>query len=274
MKKIKFIAIGIFLLFLLSGCFQIERVFKVNKNGSGTIEETVLMSQEFIDQMKQMATSFGGGEIEETDEESSYHDVDELKKEAEKMGEGVKYVSSKPLKKDGKLGYFVIYSFEDITKVIVDENPADNMMSSPGMVEEKKDLQFKFNKGKTSELTIIFPEEEEDEEYEETEEYEESEEVSSVSDKDMNMMKAMYKGMKISVKVIVDGKIVKSNATHQKGNEVTLSEIDFDTILENEEAFKAFSDQKDSTDEDMKESMKKFKGFKADMNEEVVIKFK
>ena len=274
MKKIKFIAIGIFLIFLLSGCFQIERVFKVNKNGSGTIEETVLMSQEFIDQMKQMATSFGGGEIEETDEESSYHDVDELKKEAAKMGEGVKYVSSKPLKKDGKLGYFVIYSFEDITKVIVDENPADNMMSSPGMVEEKKDLQFKFNKGKTSELTIIFPEEEEDEEYEETEEYEESEEVSSVSDKDMNMMKAMYKGMKISVRVIVDGKIVESNATHQKGNEVTLSEIDFDTILENEEAFKAFSDQKDSTDEDMKKSMKEFKGFKADMNEEVVIKFK
>jgi len=168
----------------------------------------------------------------------------------------------------------VIYSFEDITKVIIDENPSDNMMSSSGMVEDKEDLQFKFNKGKTSELTIIFPEEEDDDEYEETEEYKESEEVSSVSDKDMNMMKAMYKGMKISVKVIVDGKIVESNATHQKDNEVTLSEIDFDTILENEEAFKAFSDQKDSTDEDMKESMKKFKGFKADMNDEVVIKFK
>jgi len=272
MKRIKFIAIGIFLLFLLSGCFQIERVIKVNKNGSGTIEETVLMSQEFIDQMKQMATSFGGGESEETDDESAYHNVDDLKKEVANMGEGVEYVSSKALERDGKLGYFVIYSFEDITKVIIDENPADNMMNTPGMVEEKADLQFKFNKGKTSELTITFPEEDDD--YAETDEYEESEEVLSASDKDMNMMKAMYKGMKISVKVIVNGKIIDSNATHQKGNEVTLSEIDFDAILENEEAFKAFSDQKDASDEDMKKSMKKFKGFKADMNDEVMIKFR
>ena len=58
MKKIKLVAVAIFLLVFLSGCFQIERVINVNKDGSGTIEETVLMSQEFINQIKQMATSF------------------------------------------------------------------------------------------------------------------------------------------------------------------------------------------------------------------------
>ena len=102
------------------------------------LEETVLMSQDFINQMKQMATSFGGGEIEENKDASAYHNVDDSKKQALKMGEGVEYVSSKPLERDGKLGHFVIYSFKDITKIKVDENPADNMMSSSGMGKDKE----------------------------------------------------------------------------------------------------------------------------------------
>ncbi|MCK5052132.1 MAG: hypothetical protein KAS53_10450 [Candidatus Cloacimonetes bacterium] len=274
MKKIKLITIGIFLLLFLSGCFQIERVIHVNKNGSGTIEETVLMSQEFINQMKQMAASFGGGEIEEKKDESEYHNVEDLKKDALKMGEGVKYVSSKSMEKDGKLGYYVIYSFDDITTIRIDENPADNMMSSSGMGEDKEDMYFKFNKGKISELTIIFPQGDDRDEYEEVEYEEEPESNSAVSDQDIKMMKAMYTGMKISVKVIVDGKIVQTNATHKDGNVITLTEMDFDVIMENEKAFKALAGSKDSTDEEMKMSMQNYPGFKADMNEEVVIKFK
>ena len=274
MKKIKLITIGIFILLFLSGCFQIERVIHVDKNGSGTIEETVLMSQEFINQMKQMAKSFGGEETEENKDESEYHDVDDLKKDALKMGEGVKYVSSKPMEKDGKLGYQVIYSFDDITAIKIDENPADNMMSSSGMGEDKEDMYFKFNKGNTSELTIIFPQIDDGDEYEEMEYENEPKNNTTVSDQDIKMMKAMYDGMKISVKVIVDGKIVQTNATHKDGNVITLTEMDFDVIMENEKAFQALAGSKDSTDEEMKMSMQNYPGFKADMNEEVIIKFK
>jgi len=274
MKKIKLITIGMFILLFLSGCFQIERVINVNKDGSGTIEETVLMSQEFINQMKQMASGFGGGKVEESKDESAYHDVESLQKEASKMGEGVKYVSSKAMEKDGKLGYFVIFSFEDITKIKIDENPADNMMSSSGMGEDKEDMYFKFKKGKTAELTIIFSQEDDEEENEEIEYEDEPDDNAAVSDQDLQMMKAMYAGMKISVKVIVDGKIVDTNATFKNGNVVTLTEMDFDVIMENEKSFQALAGSKDASDEEMKRSMKNFKGFKADMNEEVVIKFK
>lgn len=274
MEKIKLITIGIFLLLFLSGCFQIERVINVNKDGSGTIEETVLMSQDFINQMKQMTAGFGGGKSEEKTDESSYHDVEALKRDATKMGEGVKYVSSKPLERDGKLGHFVIYSFKDITKIKVDENPADNMMSSSGMGKDKEDMSFKFKKGKTSELTIIFPQEDVEDDYEDIKYEEKPESNSTVSDQDIKMMKAMYTGMKISVKVVVDGKIVYTNATHKNGNVITLTEMDFDVIMKNEKAFKALTGSNNSTDEEMKRSMQKFKGFKADMNEEVIIKFK
>ncbi len=274
MRKIKLITIGMFILLFLSGCFQVERVINVNKDGSGTIEETVLMSQEFINQMKQMAAGFGGGEVKEKRDESEYHDVESLKRDAAKMGEDVKYVSSKPMEKDGKLGYHVIYSFPDITKIKIDENPADNMMSSSGMGEDKEDMYFKFKKGKTFELTIIFPQEDDRDDYEEMEYEDEPDDNAEVSDQDLQMMKAMYAGMKISVKVIVDGKIVDTNATFKNGNVVTLTEMDFDVIMENEKAFQALAGSKDATDEEMKRSMQKYPGFKADMNEEVVIKFK
>lgn len=268
MKKIRIMFTIIFLLFLLSGCFHIEREIKVNKDGSGTLEETVLMSQQFIDQMKQMASSFGGGKVEEERDEAGYHDVEELKRDAAKMGKKVKYVSSKAMKKNNKLGYHVIYSFEDISKLSIIENPADNILNNTAMKEDTEDIKFKFKQGKTSELTICFPTEEEEDDYEEVE-YEES-----VSDQDINMMKAMYAGMKISVKVIVDGKILETNATHQDGNVITLSEMDFDVIMENEEAFNALARNKEASEEEMKVVMQEFKGFKADMNDEVYIKFK
>ncbi len=277
MNKIKLIAIGTFLLFLLSGCFHIERVINVDKDGSGTIEETVLMTQQFIDQMKQMAAGFGGGKVQDKTDESEYHDVDALERDAYKMGENVKYITSKPIKKDGKLGYSVTYSFTDISKLTIDENPSDKMMGSSGMGADKQDMVFKFKKGKTSELTIIFPQVDDDEygeEYEVVEYEEEEENVSTVSDEDIEMMKAMYAGMKISVKVIVDGKIIDTNATHTDKNEVTLTDMDFDVIMENAEAFQVLVGSKDLSDEDLKKSMKNFKGFKADLNEEVVIKFK
>jgi len=272
MKKIKLFFTAVVILFLLSGCFQIERVIKVNKDGSGTLDETVLMSQQFIDQMKQMAASFGGGEVEEDKrDESEYHDVEELKANAAKLGENVKYVSSEPLEVDNKLGYHAVYSFEDITKLTLVENPAEDLMSNTQTDEEDEDLQFKFKEGKTSELTIIFPNDDEEEEIEELE-YEES--TDAVSDQDINMMKAMYSGMKVSVKVMVDGKVVYTNAIYQDDNVITLSEMDFDVIMENDEAFKTLAGNDERSDEELKIAMQKYEGFKADLNKEVIIKFK
>ncbi|MDP8267191.1 MAG: hypothetical protein P9L97_00560 [Candidatus Tenebribacter davisii] len=263
MNKIKLIIIGISLLLLLSGCFQIDRLVRVNKDGSGTIEETVLMSQEFIDQISKMS----GSKSEKESDEFAYHNPDNLKKEASEMGEGVKYVSSKAMKKDGRLGYFVTYSFEDVTKIRMDENPADNMMSTSGMGKDKEKMSFGFKKGKTAELTIKFPAKEEPEE-------KISREKTKVSDEDIKMMKAMYNGMKISVKVEVDGKIVKTNATWKDKNVITLSEMDFDVIMKDEKVFQKLSDSQKMSDKDMKRSMQKFKGFKTDMNREVMVKFK
>jgi UDP-N-acetylglucosamine enolpyruvyl transferase len=88
------------------------------------------------------------------------------------------------------------------------------------------------------------------------------------------MIRGMYKGMKISIKVIVDGKIVNTNATYKNRNVVTLSDIDFDVIMENEKALQILAGNENASEEVMKKSMQKFPGFKTDLNDKIVIKFK
>ena len=258
-------------LFLLSGCFQLERVITVKKDGSGTIKETTLISVQMMQQMGQSMGSQSGGEMDE----SSYHDVKKLKADAVKMGTNVKYVSSKALKKDGKVGYEAIYAFDDVSKLSLETNPAGSMMSTPGMKSSDSSDNFKFifKKGKTSELTIKLPEDEAAEA--EAMEVEEAE----VDPKMMEMMKTMYAGMKIAVKIKFDGKIEKSNATYKDGSTITLLEMDFDKMMANESFMKKLaSSSKGQSDKSMKKTWEKYSkevpGFKAEFQEEIFVKFK
>ena len=85
-------------------------------DGSGTIEQTLLMNTAAL---KGMLGGLGG-----TQQSSGGINEDELRKAAARLGEGVTYVSSEPLKADdGFEGAKVIYAFTDINKVRVDQDP-------------------------------------------------------------------------------------------------------------------------------------------------------
>ena len=90
----------------------------------------------------------------------------------------------------------------------------------------------------------------------------------------MGMMSQMFKGMRIAIAIEVEGAIVETNATHRKGSRVTLMEMDFDKLLENQEKFKLFAESKPETFEETKALMKDLPGIKVEMNPEVQIKFK
>ncbi len=268
MKRIKLLVLLLTVLFLLSGCFQVEKVITVKKDGSGTIKETTLISMQMIQQMGQGFGSKSGGEIDE----ASYYDVEKLKAEATKMGGNVKYVSSKALDKAGKVGYEAIYAFDNINDLIIESNPAGSMMSISGSSGSSDVLQFIFKKGKTSELIIKFPKEKSAQG--EAMEIEEAE----VDAETMEMMKAIYTGMKILLKIKFDGKIEKTNATHRKGSVITIMEMDFDKMMKNEKFMKTLASGKGKSDKSMKKTFekisKKVPGFKIEFQEEVFVRFK
>jgi len=265
----------VLLLILLSGCFEVSTLIKVKKDGSGTIEEIVLFNEGM---MSGMMSGFGmDAEEEAKEQENSYYDEEKLKKDIAKYGENVSYVSSKPLEKNGKVGYEVIYAFEDITKLTVNENPAGSAMASNPMMgamgdASSEDLSFEFKKGKTSELIVKFPKLQEELKEAEEDIPEEIEDIE-MDPSEMEMMKAMFAGMKFSMKFEFEGKITKTNATNKDGSTITFVEMDFDEILKDVDNFKKLNIMKENQ-EDMKKIMKDFPGVKIEMNEELQVQFK
>lgn len=258
MKSIRNFTSLLSILVLLSGCFQVHRTINVKKDGSGTIEEKFLVTTE-------MGKNMGG---------QSLHDVEKLKADAVTFGKNVSYVSSKEIEENGLKGYMAVYAFDDITKLTLETNLAAKAVQGTGMPAEIEYITFDFNKGKTSQLTIIFPpkpEEPTGKEY-----TEETGEPLSEEDQQQSieMVKAMYAGMKLSFKIKFDGKITDSNAMFVDGNVVTISEMDFDEMMTNDEYMKIFSSSDNVSEKEMKDKMQNAPGFKNEMNEKITVEFK
>jgi len=269
-------ALKIFVLLALSlalmGCFESIVLLRVNKDGSGMIEETVVISDAFMELMK----SFGGEGEGETEEEEPF-DEQELMDKAASMGEGVRYVSAEPVKTDRGSGYKAIYSFSDINEVRINQNPGENVSPPPMGGEEEAPveewLRFNFSGGRTATLEIIYPQDMEEEMGQEEESAEGEVDMDSNPEM-MDMMRELYQDMHIGIAVEVVGDITETNASFVDGSTVTLMDIDFAKILEDEEKFKDLMNANPETVEEMKELVKDNPGIKVEIEEAIRIRFK
>jgi hypothetical protein len=268
MKSLKIVVLLVLSLALI-GCFESIVLLRVNKDGSGTIEETVVISDAFMELMK----SFGGGD--EDEEEEEVIDEEQLTGKASSMGEGVRFVSAEPVKTDRGSGYKAIYSFSDINDVRINQNPGENVSPPPvggeeeGPVEEW--LQFNFSGGRTATLEIIYPR---DIELEQDEESSEGEADIDSNPEMMDMMRELYQDMHFGIAVEVDGQITETNASYVDGSTVTLMDIDFAKILQDEEKFKELMNANPNTVEEMKELVKDNPGIKVEIEESIRIRFR
>lgn len=275
MKKIKILLLLSAVVLVLTGCFEVETNIKLKKNGSGTMEETVLFSQMMMMQMAQMGQAFGGEE-EETNENPMY-DVEKLKAEAADKGEGVTYASSEAVERNGKSGYKVIYNFKDINTLKYSNDPSKKMnMPTMGMDEEPEEfVRFQYKKG---ELIINFPDVDDDsEDYTDGEEEEFDQEDLDDAVDDMSgmedMMKQMFTDMKFKTTIEFEGGIKKTNATFVEGNKITLMAMDFNKVMEDAEAYKTLGTLQSATPAEQKEAMKNLPGVKFETEEKISVKF-
>ena len=178
-------------------------------------------------------------------------------------------------------GYKVTYSFDDISKLRLDANATGEVMEMEEVSEVKEYITFRFKKGKTAELEVIFPPVEEmAEEPESLEdgEWVDADDEEELSQQDqqmaMQMAKTMYGDMEISTRIIVEGKITDSDATNVEENEVILSEIIFAEMLEDENALNIMNQSDDMNQGKLIEMIKDFPGVKMEMKDEISIKFK
>lgn len=96
----------------LAGCFQFKTLVRLEADGSGTIEETLLFS-DFV-----ISMALG-------DSTQALYDEAELRARADSLGAGVRLVRVDSLAEGGFRGYRAVYAFRDVNTVRV--RPEDGM---------------------------------------------------------------------------------------------------------------------------------------------------
>jgi hypothetical protein len=214
-----------------SACINSASLIKVKPDGSGTIEQTLLVN---LAAVKGLMAGLGAGQGKEN--ESMLNEA-EFKRTAERMG--VRPVSLTPVKQGNFQGAMAVYAFDDISKVRVDQDPqmagaAKGKFVSSGAASNP--IRFGLTRqGGTSVLTITVDEKVASEA---TAKAQEAPSLDKVDPAMLQMIKTMFEGFHINIDLEVDGKIVKTNADYVNGSRITLLEVDMAGVFEDEAKLK------------------------------------
>ena len=243
----------------LSSCFDVHQVINVKADGSGTIEETMLITipPEFAalaGDQDPIAELLKGGQNKER---------------AKMMGEGVELVSAKPFDgKEGTKGVKTIFKFADINKLKLNGDAGMSAMNpdpnaAPAKKTEEQQVRFSFDKAATK-LTVKMPP---------------MEGVDGMEDQEIDpaqfaMASQIMKGMRVRITIKPEGKITKTNATYSDDSSVTLMDMEMKKLVGDLETFKSF--QALGKEKDRKKVAAKMKelGIKGESKEEIDIEFK
>jgi hypothetical protein len=251
----------------LTGCINSATLIKVKPDGSGTVEQTTLVNMAALKAMMPGANGQATNPINEAD----------LKKTAERMGKGVRLVSTEPMKAGGFEGLKATFAFDDINLVQVNQDPDLSGGVGNAMPDRKsgdEPVTFKLTKqGGNSVLTIAFKDKPGS--GTKTEKLDPTGMPDLSNPMMMNMLKTMFDGFKINIAVEPVGTIVKTNAEYLTGSRVTLLEMDMAALLADEAKFKALQGKlgPDASLAEVKPYLKDIKGIKVD-GPVVTIEFK
>jgi hypothetical protein len=196
-----------------------------------------------------------------------------LKDEAARMGSGVAFVSAQKTSTEKGNGYKVLYSFKDIGKVKLSQNPASGltMPSSGGSTASTaatETITFTFTPGSPATLMIIEPKP--------AQAAKPATPAASGADADkmMAQVKPLYADMHIVLTIEVQGTITSTNAAYANGSTVTLVDMDFAKILADEATFKKLSASQNQPMSEVQKMVKAVPGVKIDSQDSVKISFK
>lgn len=232
-------------LLLLSGCFTYDTLVTLRPDGSGTLVEVFKMSGAMLEFM----TMFGGEDAEMPD----FCDEDELMQQASTMGAGVTLLDATPLDDDDGVGCRATFAFEDINSLQIDQDPGKRMPDAMNDAEEddaEPDTPVTFSYTPGSPLTINVPQNFTNNDEEEVDD---TPPDSTEQAMQMNMMREMFKGAYLRLALVAESGIAETNATYADGNMVTLMEIDFDTLLEDEETILMLNKARPQSGEEVQE---------------------
>lgn len=298
----------------LTGCIETHLLVTVKKDGSGTVRETVKMKKDLGPMMQAMMMSMkegleaSGMEMEEgaTTQDAppdapppdapspdappqadnaaapsvlDMFNEEDIKKGGARMGSGVRYVSHEMIDNDAHAGYVAVYAFDNINTVAVDQNPTAAMPAMPGTEgetdEDRELVAFSFIPGNPAQLIIRPPRDAgKDEPAAEQAETEQTPEAEGEAAAGMEQMREIFRDMRMTVQIAVDGDIKKTNASYVEGSTITMIDVNFNALLDDPELLKQLEKMGDVDPAAAMEMMKKIPGLRVETAEEISVTFK
>ena len=258
------------LLFTMVGCLEVSTVVSVKPDGTGTIAERLLMSKASLGQMNSLTEGGKKGQ------RGQMPDKVALEKKSQEIGEGVRFISVRPVVTQTHEGYEALFAFRDINLLQLNRTPDSGVSAdsaSGAQASKKKYVHFIFKEGPPSRLVIAMDQEKEVG----------SSNVSAAAKPQQNpdqlkmatsIMKQFLKGMRVFMAVDIDGTILGTNATYRKEKRITLMDVDFDKLLANPKQFASFTALgSDPSSREMQKIFKNISGIKLETQKEVEVSF-
>ena len=276
--------LAVFLSWGSVGCLQSDTLVRVHGHGSGEIEVVSLISEEAADQAQEMASAFAPEG--ETTEEPDLFPLEDLEAAAVGFGNGVRFVRSEKLSRDGFVGVRAFYEFDDVRRLRVSMEPGGTGGSPDGTEggqdeggEQDEFVTFDLSEAPGGYMLLSIhlpPGEFQEPGTADTSEPEEEvmEDGEAPSDEEIEFISGMFGGFRFGLAVETDGKIVRTNSPYAEGNRVTLFDIDFGRLLQDLPKFKALAGRgQPSSMAEAAEWLQEFEGIKVHLEEELEVEF-
>lgn len=267
---------------LLAGCIETDTLIRVTADGSGTLTQTVAVSKEVESLLASMMQGMGVRDEDSSGsggDEFQFVGTDQLKKDAANLGEGVRFVSAEKYETERNTGYRVVYAFDEINKLRINQNPSENMPADAAGRRTKATremVSFRFRKrGEIATLTIRSPQADAEElRPSPNDQTSDQPDSAGVDEEQLARVREMFEGMRIAMAVEIDGEIVETNATHREGQRITVMEMDFARLLQEPERLEEFRRVNPQSVQGAKSLLHDVPGMKVDLNDKIRVKFR
>ena len=256
------------------GCISVDSVVKVKADGTGTLEQTMLINSSAMGMMSMMGGGDGKDAAPKVDPAKLFS-KEKLAAEAANMGEGVTFVSSEPVTQGEMKGVKAIYAFKDFNALSISTALPDMDEGSTKMKGKGERLPMVMTrKGGSSLITMDMLNEiaKADAKKDATKKPEGTPEMPKEM---MAMLAPMFKDMRVAISLEPQGTLVRTNATHIQGQRITIFDVAFGEIFADPKGVEKLEALGNNPSIDqIRTALKGMKGIKINEVEKLEVEFK
>jgi len=268
MRASRFAGIAIAALFT-SACFQSTTLIRINDDGSGTIEQTTIVTDAAMKQLRALVAMGSGA-----DKPIDLFSTTQARQMAAKIGTDVSLVSSTRIKTAAGEGTKAVFAFADINRLQLKPEGDGAGMASMARGVDPAQLHFSLTRQPNGDalLRIVMPPAKMPAAGKPTAPAGSGGSPQShMSPEQLAMVKQMFAGMKIAIAVEPAGRLVKTSSPYVDGGRVTLVEFSFDELLAHDGIFARMHTAQ--TLDDVRAAMKDIPGLRINLDPEITIEF-